>query len=84
MSYQINTNEVELKIFLIEGKFPKAKTDANGNFQVIRLPKGLYTITSATSGLESPIKDSDKNPRVFEIKSDKQVVDLGKILLEAE
>ena len=85
---KLNSNEVELKYFVIEGKFPTAKTDANGKFQVERLPKGLYAITRcpgirAISVLDI-IKDSNKNPRVFEIKFDKQVVDLGKILLEAE
>ncbi|MFH1884324.1 MAG: SH3 domain-containing protein [Planctomycetota bacterium] len=81
---KLNTNEVELQYFVIEGKFPIAKTDANGKFQVERLPKGLYAIKSVPGGLESVIKDSNKNPRIFEIKSDKQVVDVGEIILEAE
>ena len=81
---QNGTSEVKLNYFIIDGKFPKAKTNQKGEFIISRLPKGMYSIAGG-GGLSGPsglILDNDGNPRAFEIKNENQTVDIGKVILD--
>ena len=74
---------MKLKYFIVDGKFPKTKTNSKGEFVINHLPKGLYAVTSGI-GLSSLVKDSSGYPRAFEINRDNKTVDIGKIILDGK
>jgi hypothetical protein len=78
------TTEVSLDYFVLDGKFPRATSDASGRFAFRSIPLGKYAITSGASGYDLLLSDERKQPRVFDLNKSKQVLDIGKVLVTAK